>query len=431
MATAFVLSLRPATLQHYRMPILEAIRLALAQIRVQKLKSFFTLIGVAIGVMFLIAIVSIVEGMGRYMEDDLVGKIITKNSFDLRRTPNIQLGDVDESEWRSWRSRPRITEDDVPVVAAALPPSARWAMVAGGSLTLESRYARPRRVDIKCVDGAWFDIKNMGVSEGRLPSPQEYALGTPVVVIGEDARKHFFPGVSPIGRELRIGRVPYTVIGVAEKQGSVFGMSMDRFAIVPYHAPVHRLIKRFKVIDGITIQTATEQELAPTMEVVRQVMRIRHKLRPNSRDDFTLQTQDSALAFWRKIQGYLVLAGVALPAIGLLVGSIVIMNIMLVAVAERTHEIGIRKALGAKRRDILSQFLAESTTLAVIGASVGILAGFGLAKLIAAVSPLPAAVALWSVVVGVMVGAGVGIVSGVYPATRAARLDPIAALRQE
>jgi putative ABC transport system permease protein len=413
------------------MPVFEAIRLAFAQIRVQKLKSFFTLIGVAIGVMFLIAIVSIVEGVGRYMEDDLVGKLITKNSFELRSRPNIQMGDVDESEWRSWRSRPRITEEDVPVVVAALPPSARWSIEGSGNLTLESRYAKPRRVGVQCVDGSWFDIKNLGVQEGRLPSAQEYELGTPVVVIGEETRKHFFPGLSPIGRELRIGRVPYSVIGVAEKQGSAFGISLDKFAIVPYETPAHRLVNRFKVIDGITIQAPTQQDMVSTMEVVRQTMRIQHKLRPGVPDDFSLQTQDSALAFWRKIQGYLVLAGIALPAIGLLVGSIVIMNIMLVAVAERTHEIGIRKALGAKRSDILSQFLAESTTLAVMGASVGIAAGFGLAELIAAVSPLPAAVALWSVIVGVLVGAGVGIISGVYPATRAARLDPIAALRQE
>jgi putative ABC transport system permease protein len=413
------------------MPIFEAIRLALAQIRVQKLKSFFTLIGVAIGVMFLIAIVSIVEGVGRYMEDDLVGKLITKNSFDLRQRPNIQMGDVDERERRAWRSRPRITEDDIPVVVNALPPSARWAVEANGNLTLESRYAKPRNVQVNCVDGSWFDIRNMGVSEGRLPSAQEYEMGTPVVVIGEETRKHFFPSVTPIGRELRIGRVPYTVIGIAEKQGSAFGMSLDKFVITPYRAPAHRLVNRFKVIDGITIQAATMQDMVSTMEVVRQAMRIQHRLRPGVPDDFTMQTQDSALAFWKKIQGYLVLAGVALPAIGLIVGSIVIMNIMLVAVAERTHEIGIRKALGARRSDILSQFLAESTTLAVIGAAVGILAGFGLAELIAAVSPLPAAVALWSVVVGVLVGATVGIISGVYPATRAARLDPIAALRQE
>ena len=413
------------------MPIFEAIKLALAQIRVQKLKSFFTLIGVAIGVMFLIAIVSIVQGVGKYVEDDLVGKLITKNSFDLRQHPSIQIGDVDESEWRSWRSRPRITEDDIPTVVAALPPSARWSISAQGNLTLESRYAKPRSVMIECVDGYWFDIRNMGVSEGRLPTLQEYELGTPVVVIGEETRKHFFPSVNAIGRELRIGRVPYTVIGIAEKQGSVFGMSMDKFAIVPYRTPAHRLVNRFKVLDGITIQAPTMQDMVSTMEVVRQTMRIQHKLRPGIPDDFSLQTKDSALAFWKKIQGYLVLAGIALPAIGLIVGSIVIMNIMLVAVAERTHEIGIRKALGARRSDILSQFLAESTTLAVIGASVGIAAGFGLAALIAAVSPLPAAVALWSVVVGVLVGATVGIISGVYPATRAARLDPIAALRQE
>jgi putative ABC transport system permease protein len=271
----------------------------------------------------------------------------------------------------------------------------------------------------------------MGVSEGRLPTAQEYDLGTPVVVIGEETRKHFFPTVNAIGRELRIGRVPYTVIGIAEKQGSAFGVSLDKFAIVPYRTPAHRLVNRYKVLDGMTIQSSTMEEMVSTMEVVRQVMRTQHRLRPGVPDDFSMQTQDSALAFWKKLQGYLVLAGIVLPAIGLVVGSIVIMNIMLVAVAERTHEIGIRKALGAKRSDILSQFLAESTTLAVIGASVGIAAGFGLAELIAAVSPLPAAVALWSVVVGVLVGATVGIVSGVYPATRAARLDPIAALRHE
>ena len=304
-------------------------------------------------------------------------------------------------------------------------------MEVGGQLTIESKFARPRTVAVQAVDGAWFDIKNMGVSEGRLPSPQEYALGVAVAVIGEETRKHFFPGVSPIGRELKLGRFPYTVVGVAEKQGSVFGISFDKFIIIPYGTPARRSLARWGTVHGITIQSPSPQDMVATMEVVRQVMRIRHKLRPNVPDDFTLQTQDSALAFWRKIQGYLVLAGIALPAIGLLVGSIVIMNIMLVAVAERTHEIGIRKALGAKRSDILSQFLAESTTLAVIGAAVGIAAGFGLAELIAAISPLPAAVAMWSIVVGVMVGAGVGIVSGVYPASRAARLDPIAALRQE
>ncbi|HEY5547248.1 MAG TPA: ABC transporter permease [Gemmatimonadaceae bacterium] len=413
------------------MRLFEAVRLALAQIRVQKLKSFFTLIGVTIGVMFLIAVVSIVEGMGRYMEEDLVGKIIAKGSFEVRYRPNITIGDVDESEWRSWRNRPRITEDDVGPVTAALAPSTRWAMLGYDQLTVESRYARPRRVEVNCVSEQWFAIKNMGLQAGRLPTAQEYQLGTPVVVIGEDVKTHYFPGLDPIGREVRIGGLPYEIIGVAEKQGSIFGISADKFVVVPYEAPAHRMVNRFKVIDAIIVKSDNETAMKADMEEVRELMRARHKLRPAQRDDFTLETSDSALAFWKKIQGYLVIAGIALPAIGLIVGAIVIMNIMLVAVAERTHEIGIRKALGARRRDILRQFLVESTTLSVVGAILGILSGVGLAKAVAAVSPLPAAVALWSVIVAVGVGMGVGIVAGVYPASRAARLDPVASLRNE
>jgi putative ABC transport system permease protein len=160
-------------------------------------------------------------------------------------------------------------------------------------------------------------------------------------------------------------------------------------------------------------------------------MRVRRHLRPNQPDNFELETSDSALEFWNKIKSYLVIAGVALPAIGLVVGAIVIMNIMLVAVAERTREIGIRKSLGARRRDIMSQFLVESATLSTIGAALGVATGFGFAKLIAMVSPLPAAVELWSVVLGVAIGAGVGVVAGVYPASQASRLDPITALRAE
>ena len=161
------------------------------------------------------------------------------------------------------------------------------------------------------------------------------------------------------------------------------------------------------------------------------LMRARHKLRPWQKDNFSLQTADSALEFWNKIKRYLVLAGVALPAFGLVVGAIVIMNIMLVAVAERTHEIGVRKALGARRRDILIQFLIEASALSTFGAAFGIAAGAGLAYLIRTVTPMPTFVAPWSIAVGVLIGAGVGIVSGVYPASRASLLDPVAALRQE
>jgi len=413
------------------MPLLEAVRLAVSQIRVQKLKSFFTLLGVSIGVMFLIAVVSIVQGMGRYMEDDLVGKIITKGTFEVRRRPNINIGDVDESVWREYASRPRMTEEDIAPVTDALPTGTRWAIIGSDPITVESRYARPRKPYLNAVSEQWMGIKNMAVTEGRMIAPQEYEMGAHVVIIGQDLKTHFFPGLNPIGRELKIADLPYTVVGVAEKQGSVFGLSMDSFLIAPYKSPAHRLVNRFRVIDAIIVQSPNDMAMRANMETVRQVMRQQRKLRPIQKDNFVLETSDSALEFWRKIQGFLVWAGIALPAIGLVVGAIVIMNIMLVAVAERTREIGVRKALGARRRDILSQFIVESTVLAIVGSILGILAGSGLAKLIAAVSPLPAEVALWSVIVAVTVGAGVGIIAGVYPASRASRLDPVVALRQE
>ncbi len=413
------------------MPFYEAIRLALAQIRVQKLKSFFTLLGVTIGVMFLIAVVSIVAGMGNYMRDDLVGKLIALNSFELRQRPNINIGDVTAAERRAWRLRPPIYEYDVPSVVAALAPGTLWAEYSGGNVNVESRYATPRQVTAYGVSDQYFTIKRMGVTLGRLPSPQEYALGSAVIVIGKDVQDHFFPNLNPLGRELRVAGIPYTVIGVAETQGSAFGISFDGFLVAPERSPIQRQLNPHGVVDAVIIQSATAAGIPDNEERVREVMRARHHLHPAQPDDFAMETSDSALAFWKKIQGYLVVAGVVLPAIGLLVGAIVIMNIMLVAVAERTREIGIRKALGARRRDILRQFLVESTTLATFGAAIGVAMGFAFAKLISALSPLPAAVEIWSVVLGVSVGAGVGIIAGVYPASRAALLDPIAALRQE
>lgn len=411
----------------------ESIRLALNTIRAQKLKSFFTLLGVCIGVMFLIAVVSIVEGMGRYMEQDLIGKLIGVNSFELRHRPNINIGDVDPSVWESYRRRPRLFHDDVAPVVEALPAGTRWAIVSDNNLPISSRYSGgPRNAQISAVDGDYFAIRKFVIAEGREFTPQELAMGTPVAIVGPDIVKRLFPGLSAIGREIRLGGLPYTVVGVLETQGSAFGLSFDNQLFAPWQAPVHRLLNRVpSIVDAVIIQVPTASQMTEAQERVRQVMRARHKLRPAQPDNFSLQTSESALAFWNKLKRYLVLAGIALPAIGLVVGAIVIMNIMLVAVAERTREIGIRKALGARRVDILSQFLIEAATLSTVGAAIGISLGIGLAKVIAALSPLPATVAPWSIVVGVALGAGVGIISGVYPASRASTLDPIAALRQE
>lgn len=414
------------------MPFLEAIRLALSTIRVQKLKSFFTALGVCIGVMFLIAVVSIVDGMGRYMEEDLVGKLIAVNSFELRHRPNINIGDVDEATWREYARRQRILESDVPAVVEALPEGTRWSMYSDAGLNVESAFSRPRRAQVTAVAGEYFEIKRLGVTAGRLFTPGEISQGSSVVVIGPDLVTRLFPTVDPIGRQIKMGGKFYTVIGVGESLGSAFGMSFDNYVYAPFRSPVHRLLNaQTNAIDAVVIQTASPEGLVDAQERVRAVMRARHQLRPSQKDDFALQTADSALDFWNRIRKYLILAGVALPAFGLVVGAIVIMNIMLVAVAERTHEIGVRKALGAKRRDILSQFLIEASTLSTLGAGLGILAGAGLALLIREVTPMPTFVAPWSVAVGVIVGAGVGIISGVYPASRASLLDPVAALRQE
>ncbi|MGK2934481.1 MAG: ABC transporter permease [Gemmatimonadaceae bacterium] len=411
------------------MRLLDAIRLAFQTLRVQKLKSFFTLAGVTIGVMFLIAVVSIVEGMGSYMENDFVAKLIGTNTFQLRRFPSIS--DASESEWREWVRRPRITFDDAKIVAAALPPEALWSVESADDVPIESRFARPRNLEAEAVDGDYFRIRNLEVDQGRLISPQELAMGARVVVIGQEIGTRFFPRLNPVGRTLKVGGTGYEVIGVAAKQGNIFGISLDRMVIAPANSPLQRLVNPHGLIDGMKVKMPTTEGMLEVRETVRSVMRAQRKLRASQPDNFVMETSESAMEFWKKIEGNLVIAGVILPAIALIVGALVIMNIMLVAVSERTREIGIRKAIGAKYRDILAQFLVEATTLSIIGAAIGVALGIALSQTIAALSPLPASVAPWSIVTGILVGAGVGVVAGVYPASRAARLDPIVALRAE
>ncbi|MEX2180354.1 MAG: ABC transporter permease [Gemmatimonadaceae bacterium] len=412
------------------MPLYEAVRLALSQLRVQKLKSFFTLLGVMISVMFLIAVVSIVEGMGKYVEQDFAAKFLGVNTFNLRRYPDFNT-DVTEAEWRAWQRRPRLLRADAEAVRDALPPEATWAMhdVTWAYGSSEFRSGGPQMM-AHAVTPHYFNIKDLVIERGRAFTEVDNTMSAPVLVIGADVASHFFPSLDPVGRELRIRGFPFTVIGVLEKQGSVFGLNLDRQVIAPYESHMATITGRANLY-GVVVQAPTAAELANSQEIVREVMRRRHGLRPAQGDDFSFETSESALKTWQSIRQFLVLAGIFLPAIGLVVGAIVIMNIMLVAVAERTREIGIRKSLGARRRDILAQFLVEAATLSMVGAAIGVGLGVALSQGIAAVSPLPATVALWSVIAAVVIGAGVGIVAGAYPASRASRLDPIYAMRQE
>jgi putative ABC transport system permease protein len=411
---------------------LDAVRLALAQIRVQKLKSFFTTLGVLIGVMFLIAVVSVVQGMQNYLENDFAGKLIGGNTFTVRRFTFIGQGNVTERMWREMQRRPRIYAADVQLLREALPPGTQTAIESSDFVYAATPYARRRQVQATATDGDYFRIKQYDLSAGRTFSDQEARLGAPVVVIGDEIANHFFPALDPVGRELRIAGVPYTVVGVIEKQGSVFGFSLDRLAVAPFNSPMRRVTNPRGDVDGLIVKAPTLEMLGDLEDVAREALRGRRRLSPSEPDNFAFETSQSALAFFDGIKSKMLAFGTALPAIGLIVGSMVIMNIMLVAVAERTREIGVRKALGARRKDIMRQFLVEAATLSLLGAALGVALGLAGAKAVSMAFPfLPAAVAPWSIAVALVMGAGVGILAGAYPASRAARLDPITALRAE
>jgi putative ABC transport system permease protein len=368
--------------------------------------------------------------MSKYVEEDFAGRMLGANTFTVRRFPWFG-NNVTEEEWKEWQRRPRVFHSDVAIIRDALPPGTNYAVESQENLNATSKYSRPRQIEAHAVEGDYFTIKKLDLSAGRVFSAQEGEMGAPVVVVGDDVAKGFFEGLNPIGRELRIGGMPYTVIGVIEHQGNLFGRSLDQTAFAPFNSPLHRLTNPRGDIDGLMVQAPSSLMMDEAMETVREVIRGHRRLRPGVQDNFVMETSASALASFEKTKQIMTIAGTALPAVSLVVGGLVIMNIMLVAVAERTREIGVRKSLGARRKDILRQFLVESATLSTVGAMLGIGLGLLGAKVISWTTPLPAAVAPWSLVVATLLGTVVGIASGMYPAQRAARLDPIDALRAE
>ena len=413
------------------MPIWEAVTMALRTIRAQKLKSFFSLIGVLIGVMFLIAVVSIVQGMNVYMEDQFANRLIGLNTFQVRQRPSVSTGDVPREVWMGWRRRPRITYADAEYLKERVTTPATMAMFCSDRMALSYDGKKAKDIDLVGTEATYFQIKNYEVVNGRAFTVQEVRAGRTVVVLGDLVAEKLFPGQDPVGKDVVIEGLPYRIVGVVAKQGNLFGISLDKFAVMPYTAPARRYICPINILDDLQIQTAGPTEMQAAMAEVEALMRARRGLKPGQENNFHLQTAEGALEGWKRISRVLFMALPGLVAISLVVGGIVIMNIMLMAVSERTREIGIRKALGAKRRDILAQFVVESATLSTVGAAFGIGAGISLAFVVRALTPLPAAVAPWSIFVGVGLGIFVGMVAGVYPATRASRLDPIVALRAE
>ena len=405
--------------------------MALRTIVTQKLKSFFSLIGVLIGVTFLIAVVSIVQGMNVYMEDQFANRLIGLNTFTLRPFPNFNSGNVTDDMWRAWMRRPRISYDDADYVTDRLQTPAITARFCSDRMVLNYGGKTAKDIELIGTEPTYFAIKNIDIDRGRIFTPQEVRLGLPVLVVGNELGEKLFQGLDPLGKDVTIRGIPYRVVGVAARRGTLFGLSLDKFAVMPFRAPARRHICPLNVLDELEIKVASPDLMLTAMSETEALMRARRGLKPNQENNFFLQNASGALDGWHKISNVLFTALPGLVAISLVVGGIVIMNIMLMAVAERTQEIGIRKALGAKRRDILAQFVIESATLSTVGAALGIATGIALAFLVRAVTPLPAAVAPWSIAVAVALGMIVGIVAGVYPATRASKLDPIAALRAE
>jgi len=343
----------------------------------------------------------------------------------------VQIGNVTDSMRKSWLRRPQITYDDAQAVVRGVTTPVLTAWESSTRATLTAGRKQAKDVQVTAATEPFFDIRSLRIEEGRAFTPREVQTGVAVLVLGHELAEKLFGAQDPIGQEVKLYGLPYRVIGVVEKQGNLFGLSLDKFAVAPAAAPVKRYVNPPRVVDALAVKANSLPEMREAMLQAEAVMRSRRHLRPREPDDFALETADEVLDFWGKISRVLFVALPGLVAISLVVGGIVIMNIMLMAVAERTREIGIRKSLGARRRDILRQFLVEATTLATVGATGGVATGIALAAAVAATTPLPAAVAPWSILVGVILGAGVGIVAGVYPASRAARLDPIAALRQE
>jgi len=413
------------------MPLLEAVRMALRMIGAQKLKSFFSLIGVLIGVTFLIAVVSIVQGMNVYMEDQFANRLVGLNTFQLRQRPGIVMENIDDTTWRSWSRRPRITYADARYVRERLTTPVTTSFFCADNVDVRYGTKEAKGIQLNGAEHTFFQIKNYEIASGRVFSEQEVRRGAAVLVIGDLIAEKLFEGVDPLGKSVIIAGLPYRVVGVVAKQGNLFGISMDKFVVMPYSAPARRWICPHNVLDELQVQARNPLEMQLAMAEAEALMRSRRQLGPRDDNNFALQTAEGALSGWNKISAILMMALPGLVAISLVVGGIVIMNIMLMAVTERTREIGIRKALGARRRDIMAQFIVEAATLSLVGAALGIGAGLGLAFLVQALSPLPAAVAPWSVVVGVILGISVGVIAGAYPASRAARLDPITALRAE
>ncbi len=401
----------------------ENLRIALEALRANKLRSVLTVVGNVVAVMSVIAVVAVIDGMNTYVSEKVLEqglKVIYIDKFGLI---------TNEEAWRDAMKRRDLTLLD----ADALKGRSRLASEVVGQVETNKR-VRAGKVELQNVrilgtTEGYEAVGTYDIEQGRPLDDDEIAKRRPVCLIGSELAHQLFPVLDPIGQEIRVAGYTLKVVGTVAPRGNVLGQSQDNFVLIPFG----QYQKIFGPHDSVVIlmRTRPGADIERAKEEARVILRARRHVPIGKPDDFAITTSETYMSLYQTLTKGIFAGTIGLVAISLLVGGIVIMNIMLVAVTERTREIGIRKALGARRSDLLSQFLSETVVLSMFGGLLGVLVGVGLALVVRLLTPLPASIQPWSVAISLFVASSIGLFFGVYPATRAAKLDPIVALRQE